>query len=77
MFSTRRWSTSAAFWRPLRREAGGWRPPGRRRCPCGWSNFRDPAVPAALNAGGGTLSFFGPSVFAPDVDKVAVAPLDC
>jgi hypothetical protein len=76
VFSTRHRSTGAAFWRHLRREAGGWHPPGWRLHPNGWSNFRDLAVPVALNAGSDTLSFFSPSAFAPGVDKVAVAPLD-
>ncbi|PIM69668.1 hypothetical protein CTU88_27230 [Streptomyces sp. JV178] len=76
MFSTRHWPTSATPCRCLRREAGGWRSPDRRRHSRDWSNFWSLAAAVALKSGNDAITFFDPSVFTPDIDKVAVAPLN-
>ncbi|MFE7764093.1 CBM35 domain-containing protein [Streptomyces sp. NPDC057438] len=40
-----------------------------------WSNFWDLPVPVDLKAGVNTVSFANPSAYAPDIDKITVAPL--
>jgi hypothetical protein len=40
-----------------------------------WSNWWDLPVPVTLNAGTNTISFGNSSAYAPDIDRVTVAPL--
>ncbi|MBO4253129.1 CBM35 domain-containing protein [Streptomyces griseorubiginosus] len=40
-----------------------------------WSNFWDLPVPVTLNAGTNTISFGNSSAYAPDLDRITVAPL--
>ncbi|WP_327721521.1 cellulosome protein [Streptomyces sp. NBC_00490] len=41
-----------------------------------WSNFWDLPVPVTLKAGVNTISFANSTAYAPDIDKVTVAPLN-
>ena len=40
-----------------------------------WSNFWDLPVPVTLKAGVNTVTFGNSTAYAPDIDKVTVAPL--